>query len=118
MRLLRPREFRKVYQEGRRRSTRVCLVYYRSNNLSRFRVGITTPKAIGNAVIRNRVRRRLREVIRLNQAALPPGWDVVLNPRAEVAGMPFPNLAQEILHLLPSRPPGASAAKPPVRPGI
>lgn len=101
-------EFRKVYEEGRRGSARVCTIFYRSNGLPRTRLGITTPRAIGKAVIRNRIRRRLREVFRLNQNVIPPGWDVVLNPRPIVAKLPMRDLTREILGLFP-RAPGSSS---------
>lgn len=101
LRLLRRPDFRRVYEEGRRGSARVCTIFYRSNGLPRTRVGITTPRALGKAVVRNRIRRRLREVIRLNQAAIPSGWDLVLNPRRPVVEIPFPVLVREILRLMP-----------------
>jgi len=110
-RLLRRAEFRKVYEEGRRRSARVCTIFYRSNGLPRTRLGITTPRAIGNAVIRNRIRRRLREVFRLNQNAIPPGWDVVLNPRPIVAKLPMADLTRDVLALFPGAPGSSSAAR-------
>lgn len=113
LRLLRRPEFRRVYEEGRRGSARVCTIFYRSNGLPRTRVGITTPRSVGKAVIRNRIRRRLREVIRLNQAALVPGWDVVLNPRPVVAEMPFPALVREVLRLFPVQPPAPMCVAPP-----
>ncbi|MGH9328739.1 MAG: ribonuclease P protein component [Terriglobia bacterium] len=110
LRLLRRTEYRKVYEEGRRGSARVCTIFYRSNGFPRTRLGITTPRAIGNAVIRNRIRRRLREIFRLHQASIPPGWDIVLNPRPIVAEMPFPALTREILRLFRATPPLDSAA--------
>ena len=113
LRLLRRPEYRRVYEEGRRGSVRVCTIFYRSNGLARTRLGITTPKALGNAVKRNRIRRRLREVFRLNQAAIPAGWDVVLNPRPSVADVPFPALVKEILRLFPRSPPPVSAGPRP-----
>lgn len=67
-------------------------------------MGITTPRALGKAVIRNRIRRRLREVFRLNQNAIPPGWDVVLNPRPIVAKLPMGDLTREVLDLFPGAP--------------
>lgn len=112
LRLLRRPEFRRVYEEGRRGSARVCTIFYRSNGLPRTRVGITTPRSVGKAVIRNRIRRRLREVIRLNQAGVAPGWDVVLNPRPVVAEMPFPALVREILRVFPAQPPGGTCIAP------
>jgi ribonuclease P protein component len=112
LRLLRRPEFRRVYEEGRRGSARVCTIFYRSNGLPRTRLGITTPRALGKAVVRNRIRRRLREVFRLNQAAIPPGWDIVLNPRPAVADLPFQVLVREILRLFPKEPPSDFAQQP------
>lgn len=105
LRLLRRPEFRRVYEEGRRGSARICTIFYLSNGLPRTRLGITTPRALGGAVVRNRIRRRLREVFRLNQSAIPPGWDVVLNPRPAAASVPFQILTKEILRLFPAAPP-------------
>ncbi|MGH9469406.1 MAG: ribonuclease P protein component [Terriglobia bacterium] len=116
LRLLRRVEFRRVYEEGRRGSARVCTIFYRSNGFRRTRLGITTPRALGNAVLRNRIRRRLREVFRRNQAAIPPGWDIVLNPRPAVAGLPFPALTREVLRLFPSAPPPDAAGAPGAQP--
>ena len=110
LRLLRRPEFRRVYEEGRRGSARLCTIFYRSNGLPRTRFGITTPRSLGTAVVRNRIRRRLREVIRLNQAIIAPGWDVVLNPRPRAAEIPFPVLVREVLGLLPTRASAGSGA--------
>ncbi len=111
LRLLHRSEFRRVYEEGARRSTRLCTVFYRPNGLPQTRLGITTPSALGKAVNRNRIRRRLREVFRLNQGRLPGGWDVVLNPRPAVSDAPFDALERELLRLLPSHPPRDSGTR-------
>jgi ribonuclease P protein component len=108
-RLLGRGEFRRVYEEGQRRSTSLCAIFFRPNGLPRTRVGITASGRLGGAVVRNRVKRRLREVFRLHRAAIPGGWDIVLNPRAAVAKVPFPTLVREILRLFPHQaPPGLS----------
>ncbi len=61
------------------------------------RVGFTATKKIGNAVVRNRVKRRLRELARLQLAALArPGHDYVLIGRAPTFGRAFPDLAQDL----------------------
>ena len=104
LRLLRRPDFRKVYEEGRRRSVRICTIFFRSNGLAITRLGITTPAALGNSVVRNRIRRRLREVYRLNQSQIPPGWDVVVNPRPPVAAMPMAALTREFIRLFPMEP--------------
>ncbi|MBZ5542788.1 MAG: ribonuclease P protein component [Acidobacteriia bacterium] len=104
-RLLSRREFRRVYEEGQRRSGRLSTIFLRANGLPQTRLGITTPARLGNAVLRNRVRRRVREVFRLNRLAIPGGWDMVLNPREAVAEVPFPTLVRELLRLFPAEPP-------------
>ncbi len=64
--------------------------------LSPSRFGITTPRALGPAVLRNRIKRRLRAVCRPALPLLPGGVDVVLHPRVEAAALPFPALQAEI----------------------
>lgn len=112
LRLLGGGEFRRVYEEGQRRSAPLCVVFFRCNGLPHARLGITVPARLGKAVVRNRVKRRLREVFRRNQAAIPGGWDIVVNPRAAVATTPFQTLARELLRLFPSQPPPVRAAEP------
>ncbi len=60
------------------------------------RFGITVPRLLGNAVLRNRIKRRLRVVARTAIHLVPAGVDVVLHPRPLVATMPFPALEREI----------------------
>lgn len=108
LRLLRRSEFRRVYEEGERRSAPLCALFFRANGLRETRLGITVPGRQGSAVVRNRLKRRLREVFRLNRGSIPAGWDIVLNPRHAVARMPFESLQREILRLFPRQPPGVS----------
>jgi ribonuclease P protein component len=105
VRLLRRSEFRRVYDEGQRRSAPLCTIFFRPNGLPHPRLGITAPTRLGTAVLRNRLKRRLREVFRLHRAALPGGWDILVNPREAVAKVPFPTLERELLRLFPSQPP-------------
>ncbi len=104
-RLLRRAEFRRVYDEGQRRSASLCTVFCRPNGLPHSRLGITTPVRLGNAVRRNRLRRRVREVFRLNLANLPIGWDLLVNPREAVGKVSFVKLEKELLRLFPQQPP-------------
>ena len=103
--MLRRGEFRRVYDEGRRRSASLCTVFVRPNGLPQSRFGVTTPVRLGKAVLRNRLRRRLREVFRRHRAQLPGGWDILVNPREPVATIPFRSLEGELLRLFPSQPP-------------
>ena len=63
-RLLRPADFRKVYDEGVRFQTPHFAAFYLRISEPGARVGFTTPRALGKAVVRNRIKRRLREQIR------------------------------------------------------
>jgi ribonuclease P protein component len=109
-RLLRRAQFKRVYDEGQRRSASLCTIFFRSNGLPQTRLGVTAPVRLGNAVFRNRLKRRLREIFRLNRAAIPGGWDIVLNPRQGVAKAAYPALEREILKLFPKAPPPPEAS--------
>lgn len=103
LRLLRRSDFRRVYEEGQRRSAPLCVLFFRPNGQPETRLGITTPARLGGAVLRNRVKRRLRELFRLNRSTLPGGWDIVLNPRPAVAEVPLERLRREVLRLFPDQ---------------
>jgi ribonuclease P protein component len=62
-------------------------------------VGFTVPKALGKAVVRNRLRRRVREAVRLHLPELPASWWIVFNPRRPALSVPFPELEKEVQRL-------------------
>ena len=66
------------------------------------RFGISVKKALGGAVVRNRIRRRIREILRRNRTEIPTGWDIVIHPRRSVAQAPFAPLEAELVRLLRS----------------
>lgn len=68
-----------MYNAGARRRCGPLLVYARPNGLPVTRLGLSVPRRVGNAVGRNRVKRRLREAFRLNRAQWAAGYDVVVN---------------------------------------
>ena len=63
------------------------------------RVGFTTPRALGKAVVRNRIRRRTREAARLELAQLSPEWSIVFNPRRKTLDCLFSELQAEVRRL-------------------
>jgi ribonuclease P protein component len=89
-----------VYRGGRRRSSAQFAMYYRANGLGHSRFGTSVKKALGGAVVRNRIRRRIREIVRRNYSEIPSGWDIVIHPRASVAGGPFTAHEAELTRLL------------------
>ena len=60
----------------------------------------TRYKALGNAVVRNRIRRRLREIVLCHRLEIPAGWDIVIHPKSSVAKTPFAALTADLLWLL------------------
>ena len=75
------------------------VLYARKNRLDHNRVGITVSKKLGKAHIRNRVRRRFREVYRLNEEAFLPGWDIVIVARSRAIDADFEKLTAAYLQL-------------------
>ena len=75
------------------------VLYARRNRTGTNRVGITVSKKLGKAHIRNRVRRRLREVYRLNEEKFQPGWDIVVVARTKAIDAPFDQLTKGYLAL-------------------
>lgn len=73
------------------------VLYARKNRTHSNRVGITVGKKLGGAVVRNRVRRRLREVYRLNEERFSPGWDIVVVARSRSVNADFATLTQAYL---------------------
>jgi ribonuclease P protein component len=60
------------------------------------RIGFTAPRALGNAVARNRIRRRVREAVRLHLDRLNPQWSIVINPRRKAFDAPIAELHREV----------------------
>ena len=75
------------------------VLYARRNRTESNRVGITVSKKLGKAHIRNRVRRRFREVYRLNEDKFLPGWDIVIVARHRAIGADFEKLTAAYLQL-------------------
>jgi ribonuclease P protein component len=93
-------EYDAVYREGQRRSSREFTVFMRANGREVSRFGWSIKRTLGGAVVRNRIRRRLREAIRLYRRQISPGWDIVIHPRGLAATMEPNRLAAELLKLL------------------
>jgi ribonuclease P protein component len=102
-RLVHKADFDAVYREGRKRTSREFAVFLRANGLPVSRFGWSIKKALGTAVRRNRIRRRLREIVRLHRREIAGGWDVVIHPRASAASADCAALASELMNLLPRK---------------
>jgi ribonuclease P protein component len=100
MRLVHKGDFDRVYQAGKRFSSSHFTVFVRRNELALNRFGFSIKKALGGAVVRNRMRRRLREMVRCHKQEISAGWDIVIHPKSSVAKSPIETLAQDLVRLL------------------
>lgn len=103
-RLRRHADYQRVYQASRRYSSESMTYFFRKRDEGEPagtppRIGLTTGRVLGGAVERNRIRRRMREAVRLHLGALPGGVDVVLHPRKAVLEMEFSRLQSEVFRI-------------------
>jgi ribonuclease P protein component len=96
VRLLRRREFERVYSAGRRYGCPLFSAFLVKAEERTSKIGFTAPRTLGRAAQRNRIRRRLREAVRLNLPEVEPGWNIVFNPRRAVAEASFPRLEDQV----------------------
>ena len=85
-------DFRRLYAKGKSGVTPYLVVYTRPNRLGENRLGYTVSVKLGHAVVRNRVRRRLREIYRLNAPRLRQGHDIVIVARSRAVGSEYRKL--------------------------
>ena len=93
-------EFDIVYRTGKRRSNSHFTVFFRANQLPESRFGFSIKKALGGAVVRNRIRRRVREIVRCHRQEIPRGWDIVIHPKKSVERAKFAALTADLLRLM------------------
>ncbi len=100
-RLLKRGEFRRVYDHGSRVTSSSFALFFaaRSSDPGLPRIGFTTPRALGKAVVRNRIKRRMREAVRLEMPQLTTAIDYIFHPRRSVLGVTFPQLRREVVRM-------------------
>ena len=92
-------EFRRLYQKGASAAGGSMVIYCRKNRLHHNRLGLTASVKLGGAVIRNRCRRRLREIYRLHSGERKQGWDIILVARGKTLTAAWPELNRTFLQL-------------------
>jgi ribonuclease P protein component len=96
MRLLRHNDFELVYKRGKRHfAANMTVFYLRRRDTKGARFGFTLPKFLGGAVERNRIKRRLREAVRLHARIVVP-VDIVINPKKSALKAHFSELENDI----------------------
>lgn len=93
------REFKKVYSYGNSYANKYLVIFFIKNNLGYNRVGFSVTKKIGKSVVRNRIRRLIKEAYRLNSDKLKQGYDLVFLPRKMAVGHGFKEIESAMIHL-------------------
>ncbi len=91
--------FRRLYARGKSAANSYLVIYCRKNGSTENRIGYTVSKKLGHAVVRNRVRRRLREIYRLHESEFLSGRDIVVVARSRTVGAPYAKLERAFLSL-------------------
>jgi ribonuclease P protein component len=100
LRLKESRDFARMREQGKSQAGRyLVLAVSRQEGLSEFKFGIVTGKKLGSAVVRNRLRRQLREVVRAHRAEVAPGFHFVIIPRWRAPTAAFSELEGDWLRL-------------------
>ncbi len=89
--------FRRLYAKGKNQVTPHLALYARKNGGTTSRLGITVSTKLGHAVVRNRVRRRLREIYRIHENLFLPGYDLVVVARVRSVYAKFGELERSFL---------------------
>ncbi|MDR1696509.1 MAG: ribonuclease P protein component [Endomicrobium sp.] len=97
------KDFKKVFKSGRRLENRnIKILAYKNDGLYLRRLGLVTSRKVGIAAVRNRTKRRLREIFRTNKHLMEPGLDLIFISKPETASLDYAVLKKTVLELLES----------------
>ena len=92
--------FRRIYRKGKSSVQPCMVVYCQKNRQGRTRLGVTVSTKLGKAVVRNRVRRQLREMYRLHLPEMKKGYDVILVGRVKAVHTPYAKMDRQYTQAL------------------
>ena len=90
-------DFRRIYARGKSAATPYLVLYCRGSRGEHLRAGYTVSTKLGHAVVRNRIRRQLREIVRLHTGELKPDRDIVIVARSRAVGADYHKLESAFL---------------------
>jgi len=99
-RLRKNADFQRIRRFGKSKSNRLMVLIVLPNRSNRSRFGFAVSKRIGKAVRRNKIKRQMREAVRLRQEKIQPGWDLLFIARAPIKRANYQDIAQAVYSLL------------------
>lgn len=100
-RLAKKEDFNKVYRTGKSFANQQFVLYYLfKKDQTDFRLGVSVSKKLGNAVVRNRLRRMMKEIIRAHHSVIPKELDFILIARLPCVNLSYQEMESSILHVL------------------
>ncbi|MBC1475058.1 ribonuclease P protein component [Listeria grandensis] len=94
-------EFQRVFKKGKSFANRQFVVYiFKREDLTHFRIGLSVSKKIGNAVVRNRIKRCIRQTFHELNEQVAPGYDYIIIARKPAANMDFHEIKKSLMHVL------------------
>ena len=93
-------EFKKVYKYGKNYWNRNLILYVMKNDLGYTRVGYSITKKIGNSVVRNRIRRQMKEIYRLKFDLIENNYDLIFIPKKNVVEISYDKLESAMVHIM------------------
>ena len=89
-------EFKNVYKKGKKIVNKFFIFYYFKNNLGYDRIGFTVSKKVGNAVVRNKVKRRLKAFLRENTQLYPTNFKLVIIARSKSGNSEWQSIKEDL----------------------
>lgn len=96
---LKNNEIKAVFEDKKSYGNRLLVMYLKENDLNYNRIGISVSKKVGNSVIRHRVKRLIKESLRLNDGLFNIGLDIVVIARESAKGKSYEEINSAVLHL-------------------
>ena len=93
------KDFRRVYDKGKSFANKYLVMFYIKNNFEFNRVGFSISKKLGKAVVRNKIKRRIKESYRLNSCKFKKGYDIIFLARINAKSTDFDKIESAVLHL-------------------
>ncbi len=99
-RLKSKREIAAVYRFGSSVVNQQLVLYFLKSKTKQFRLAISTSKKLGGSVVRNRIRRQIKEIFRLHQSEIQGHYDFVIIVRRSALDLPYATIDKSVLHLI------------------